>query len=164
MQVTTQRLAADAICCAEIVAVPSSLVRHVTLMAAACHRTMHGACATLAGRRPALPLGEHRLPDEVATEQHPIADLRLIERDRQILSAQARPGAHPDHEPKPGWITPMAGGIPGKAVSGPARGMGGELEIEDVAVAIERRPQPEPIALAGLNERRQLPQLPISEG
>ena len=55
------------------------------------------------GAGPVFPeLHQNGLPDEVAAEQHSVADLLLVQMSRELEFAEGRRGFDAHHEPKPG--------------------------------------------------------------
>ena len=54
------------------------------------------------------------LPEQIAAEEHAVADLFLIQVLRQSTMREGSGGLDADHEPKPRAVGAAAGGVPGE--------------------------------------------------
>jgi len=81
-----------------------------------------GLCAT----------GPIRLAEEVAAEEHAVADLFFVEMTGEAGAREGAAGADEEHEAEPGGGASRAGfALPLEAAGSPGPGVGGEVEFEE---------------------------------
>ena len=61
-------------------------------------------------------LNEHGLPEQVAAEEHAVADLVVVEVLAELTVGEGGCGADSDHEAEPGAVGAVAAGVPGEPV------------------------------------------------